>query len=248
MFKKNILFLYRPEKDIKLPYKITYSNIGEKEGKVILNSKLDIQASYNIFDINEKGHAHIRFTLDNISFISNNVSKEVPYKGESNMLTMNQQGQVIERKGEIPYGILEHFNFSFPAKSIALDSFWESTCYSVFSNIKNPVEITGIFRFDRFEGFKGYNCTHLSFVFQPKSINLTTNIRQSLSGQGDIFFDPTYSIIACMTLNTISDTGSPGLLFRSFFKQEINPSSIRAEHCDNTSHDVIITEEYFTRY
>ncbi|MEQ8169638.1 MAG: hypothetical protein ABRQ38_12165 [Candidatus Eremiobacterota bacterium] len=245
MYDRSVFFLYRPKKDLKLTYRITYKMTGEKKGHIVLDSSLDIIASFTVIDINQSGHVSVRFSLEEGTFISNNIKKNFPYKGKSNLITLNHHGSVIKREDNIPYGILEFFNFSLPEEEIKTGFPWEGTCYNVFPNIKSPVEMRGSFRSVRFEGFKGYNCAHISLSMQPRFIMLTENVRQTLSGNGYILFDPDYSIFAFMSIDSMSDTGLPGLVFRSSFIQEISPS-IKQER--PVPADCSVTEEYFTRY
>jgi hypothetical protein len=247
MFDRSVLFLYRPKKDLTLTYRITYNMTGEKNGQVVLNSALDILASYTVIDVNNEDHVSVKFSLEKGSFVSNNIKKNFPYEGKSNLITVNQHGSIIKREGSIPYGILEYFNFSLPVEEIKTGSPWEGLCYNIFPNIRSPVEIRGNFRLIRFEGFKGYNCAHISLSLPQRFIALTEDIRQTLSGNGYILFDPDYSIFAFISINTMSDTGSPGLIFRSSLTQEISPS-IKQERPVSSDIACSDSEEYFTRY
>ncbi len=245
MYDRSVFFLYRPKKDLKLTYRITYKMTGEKKRQIVLDSSLDILASCTVIDINQSGHVSVRFSLEEGTFISNNIKKDFPYKGKSNLITVDQHGSVIKREDTVPYGILEYFNFSLPEEEIKPAFPWESVCYNVFPNIKSPVEMRGSFRLIRFEGFKGYNCAHISMFLKPRFIMLTENVRQTLSGNGYILYDPDYSIFAFMSIDTMSDTGSAGLIFRSSFIQEISPAIKQARPAPA---DCSVSEEYFTRY
>jgi len=218
---------------------------GEKNGQVILNTNLDLLASYNVIDVSQYD-VYVRFSLEEGSFITNNINKNLPYKGESNLLTINHQGRIIKREGTVPHGILEYFNFSFPDEEKEQGSVWESICYNIFPNIKSPVELKGLFSLVQFESFKGYNCAHMSLALTPKFINLTEDIKQTVSGNGYILFAHDYSIITFMAINSLVDTGSPGLIFRSYLEQEISPS-VKQER-PVSSEIQFSAEEYFTRY
>ncbi|MEQ8221974.1 MAG: hypothetical protein ABRQ37_06695 [Candidatus Eremiobacterota bacterium] len=245
MYDSSVNFLYRPKKDLKLTYRIIYKMTGEKKGQVLLDSSLDILASCTVIDINQSGHVSVRFSLEEGTFISNNIKKDFPYKNKSNLITLNHRAGVIKREDTVPYGIFEFFNFSLPEEEIKTGFPWESLCYNIFPNIKSPVEMRGSFRLVRFEGFKGYNCAHISLSMQPRFIMLTENVRQTLSGNGYILFDPDYSIFSFISIDSMSDTGAAGLIFRSSFIQEISPS-IKQER--PVPADCSHSEEYFTRY
>lgn len=242
---RDISLRYKPKKGFKLNYQITYNVVGERKGTVILDSSLNIGFTWKVLESSENDNSSVLFTVDRASFISNNTEKKTLLPGEEVLLIFSSNGKLIDRKGDIPCGFVDFFNYSFPSESIRIASLWDSICYVIFPNMKNPVEISGKFKFERFQGYKGYNCSHISFDFQEKVITLPSFMRQTLSGNGYILFDPSYSISPFTCINTICDTGETGLLFRGTFKQEIGPFSGAIK---NTSVPITVSEEYFTRY
>ena len=245
MFKNDLLLRYRPEHNLNLKYKINYNMTGDRDGARILDTSLELLSSYKVIGSSGRKNKSVSMTLDEATFISNNTLKKVPYKGEKVLFTFDELGRMVDRKSNIPAGFLDFLHFTFPADNVNIGSQWDSVCHAVFPNIKSPVEITGLFNFLIFKTFKAYNCIHISFSFNPRIIPLTSGYNQTLSGNGYIFFDNTYSIITFMAIDTIVNTGDLGLVFKASLKKEIGPFS----GGDPSSDMVSSPDEYFiSRY
>jgi len=223
VFISDILFKYKPQKGLKLNYRLTYNMTGRREGKDILETKLELFCTYCVVDIIDSSTFSLSLSLDRGSFIKNNMEKNLPYVGERILFVLSETGNIIDRKSEIPYGFLDYFTFPFPVTPVNIGSQWESKCRVNFPNIQNPVELISEFNFLRFKTFKAYNCSHISFTFKPLSITLSPDFKQNLSGNGYLLFDNNSGTMAFLAFDTLVDTGALGLVFKASLKKEIGP-------------------------
>ena len=245
MFNKDILLRYSPQKNLKLNYKINYRVIGERSSLNILESTLDISTSYKVME-NDNEKIKSEYYLDDIIFKSNNKEKGVSYKGDRLFLTLNQKNEVLERKSNIPSGIIEYISFVFPENKISMDEKFDGTFYVLFPNINRLIDVKGNITFEKFEGFKGYNCARLAFNFYPKILKLTDSYEQTLYGNGYMLYDINFSILTFMTMNAFSDTGEVGLTFKSHFTKELVP--VKSPETKISSEIMSTSDEYFIRY
>jgi len=188
---------------------------GRREGKNILETKLDLFCTYCVVDIIDSNTFSLSFSLDRGSFIKNNMEKNLPYVGERVLFVLSETGNIIDRTSEIPFGFLDYFSFPFPVTPVNIGSQWESKCRVNFPNIQNPVELISEFNFLRFKIFKAYNCGHISFTFKPLSITLSPDFKQNLSGNGYLLFDNNSGTMAFLAFDTLVDTGTLGLVFKA---------------------------------